>query len=304
MIKTDKGKANRKFLYKFRKAGFGNLVFIFPAMVLFVVFSVYPLIKTFQLSVYDWSGIGTDMTFVAMKNYVKAFSDMKWWHSVGNGFLFGIMALLFMNSIALMLAIFVSAKIKGALAYRVIFYIPPIMSGIVVGYIWKWMYDPLNGILNNLLSFLHLDFLIHDWLNGVTTALGAVIVAAIWQGIGGSFLLFLAGLQAVPKELYEAAEVDGASKLRQLQHITVPMLQKTYLIVSILTILGSMQTLGIVVSMTNGGPGGATDVPALRIYNEAFKNYRFGYASALSVILGIMLLLISWLQMKIQKKKD
>ena len=299
-----KKKKNKGKLYSWKKAEYENLLFIFPAMLLFVVFSVYPLIKTFQLSVYEWSGIGADMTFVGIANYIKAIADERWWHSVLNGFLFGFMALIIMNPIALMLAIFVSAKLKGALAYRVIYYIPPIMSGIVVGYIWRWIYDPINGILNNLLGVFQLDFLIHDWLNSPATALGAVIAASIWQGIGGSFLLFLSGLQGIPKELYEAAEMDGATKWKQFCHITIPSLKKTYTIVSILTILGSMQTLGIVVSMTNGGPGGATNVPALRIYNEAFKNYRFGYASALSVILGIMLLIVSWLQMKVKKQED
>ncbi|HBT48875.1 MAG: ABC-type sugar transport system permease component [Caldanaerobacter subterraneus] len=280
-----------------------NMLFVLPAVAFFITFSIYPLYKTFQLSFFDWNGIAPTMNFVGLQNYITAFSDKVWWKAVYNGFYLAVLALIFMNSLALFLAILVNNDIRGASVYRVIFYIPPILSGIVVGYIWKWIYDPTYGILNAILEYLHLGFLKHAWLSDVKTALLSVAVASIWQGFGGSFIIFLAGLQGIPQELYEAAKVDGASAWEQFRWITLPLLSKTYTIVSILTILGAMQLLTLVLALTNGGPGFETEVPALRIYKEAFSSYRFGYATALSVILGLMLLIISLIQIKLRREE-
>lgn len=280
-----------------------NMLFVLPAVAFFITFSIYPLYKTFQLSFFDWNGIAPTMNFVGLQNYITAFSDKVWWKAVYNGFYLAVLALIFMNSLALFLAILVNNDIRGANVYRVIFYIPPILSGIVVGYIWKWIYDPTYGILNAILEYLHLGFLKHAWLSDIKTALLSVAVASIWQGFGGSFIIFLAGLQGIPQDLYEAAKVDGASAWEQFGWITLPLLSKTYTIVSILTILGAMQLLTLVLALTNGGPGFETEVPALRIYKEAFSNYRFGYATALSVILGLMLLIISLIQIKLRREE-
>ncbi|AAM25552.1 ABC-type sugar transport systems, permease components [Caldanaerobacter subterraneus subsp. tengcongensis MB4] len=280
-----------------------NMLFVLPAVAFFITFSIYPLYKTFQLSFFDWNGIAPTMNFVGLQNYITAFSDKVWWKAVYNGFYLAVLALIFMNSLALFLAILVNNDIRGASVYRVIFYIPPILSGIVVGYIWKWIYDPTYGILNAILEYLHLGFLKHAWLSDVKTALLSVAIASIWQGFGGSFIIFLAGLQGIPQELYEAAKVDGASAWEQFRWITLPLLSKTYTIVSILTILGAMQLLTLVLALTNGGPGFETEVPALRIYKEAFSSYRFGYATALSVILGLMLLIISLIQIKLRREE-
>jgi len=282
---------------------FGNMLFVLPAVAFSIIFSIYPLYKTFQLSFFDWDGITPTMNFVGLENYITAFFDNVWWKSVYNGFYLAVLALIFMNSLALFLAILVNNDIRGAKVYRVIFYIPPILSGIVVGYIWKWIYDPTYGILNTILEYLHLGFLKHAWLSEVATALPCVAIASIWQGFGGSFILFLAGLQGIPQELYEAAKLDGASAWKQFRWITLPLLSRTITIVSILTILGAMQLLTLVLALTNGGPGFETEVPALRIYKEAFSNYRFGYAAALSVILGLILLIISLIQIKLRREE-
>lgn len=281
---------------------FQNMLFVLPAIVFFITFSIYPLFKTFQLSFFEWDGITPTMNFVGFQNYIMAFQDKIWWKSILNGIYLAILALIFMNSLALFLAIWVNNDIKGSRVYRVIFYIPSILSGIVVGYIWKWIYDPTYGILNTILEYLHLDFLTNAWLSNQKTALTSVAVASIWQGFGGSFIIFLSGLQGIPKELYEAAEIDGTDGWQRFKWITLPLLSKTYTIVSILTILGAMQLLTLVIGLTNGGPGFETEVPALRIYKEAFTNYKFGYATALSVILGLMLLVISIIQINLNKK--
>lgn len=283
---------------------FQNFLFVLPALAFFFVFSAYPLYKTFQLSLFKWDGISPATTFMGFDNYISAFNDTIWWKSIYNGFYFAIMALIFMNPLALLLAVAVYSEVKGSKIYKVIFYIPPIMSGIVVGYMWKWIYDPYNGILNSFLSIINLESLNKAWLSDLKTALPAISIASIWQGFGGSFILFWAGLQDIPQEIYEAADVDGATSWQKLTKITLPLLKKTYTVITILTILGAMQILGLIIAMTNGGPGFETTVPSLRIYVEAFTNFKFGYASALSVILGIMMLTISLIKIWMDREKD
>ncbi|MGB9768950.1 carbohydrate ABC transporter permease [Dictyoglomus sp.] len=286
-----------------RKIGdqIGSFLFVLPALAFFVTFSIYPLFKTFQLSFFQWDGMTKNMTFVGFQNYINAFRDFIWLKSLKNGVYLAILALIIMNSIAFILAVLVNLRIRGSKFYRVVFYIPPILSGIVVGFIWKWIYDPNYGILNGILDILHLSQFKRAWLSDIHTALISVSIASMWQGVGGSFILFLAGLQGIPEELYEASIVDGASFWQQFFYITIPLMSRTLMIVSILTILGAMQLLTIVIPLTNGGPGFETEVPALRIYKEAFSNYRFGYATALSVLLGIMLFIISIIQIKLRR---
>lgn len=282
---------------------FQNFLFVAPALIFFMAFSIYPLLKTFQLSLFEWNGVSPRMEFVGFRNYLDAFGDVIWWKSIVNGFYFAAFALLLMNPLALILAVLVYSKVRGGRFYRVVYYIPPIMAPLVVGYIWKWIYEPYGGILNTALDSLHLGSLKRVWLNDVKLVIPAISVASIWQGFGGSFILFWAGLQDIRAELYEAAKVDGATGWQQLRKITLPLLSKTYAIISILTVLGAMQLYPLIVAMTNGGPGFVTVVPTLRIFEGAFKYFRFGYASTLSVILGLILLTISLARLRMSKKK-
>lgn len=283
---------------------FQNFLFVTPALVFFIAFSIYPLLKTFQLSLFDWNGVSPRMEFTGLQNYLAALGDQIWWKSILNGFYFAAIALLLMNPLALLLAVFVHSKVKGGRFYRVVFYLPVIMSPLVVGYIWKWIYEPYGGVLNTILGSLHLDSLKKVWLDDVFLVMPAISIASIWQGFGNPFLLFWAGLQDIRAELYEAAKVDGATGWQQLRKITLPLLSKTYAIISILTILGAMQLYPLIVAITNGGPGFVTVVPTMRIYESAFKYFRFGYASTLSVILGLIMLTVSLARLRMSNKKQ
>lgn len=279
-----------------------NFSFVVPALILFLTFSAYPLLKTFHLSLFEWNGVSPDMKFIGFNNYIAVFSDEIWWKSIANGLYFAFFALLIMNPLALILAVLVHSGVKGGRFYRVIYYIPPIMSSLIVGYMWRWIFEPYGGILNTILESLHLESLKRVWLNDLSTVMPAISIASIWQGFGGSFILFWAGLQDIRAELYDAAKIDGASGWQQLIKITFPLLSKVYTIITILTVLGAMQLYPLIVAMTNGGPGYVTVVPTLRIYESAFKYYKFGYASTLSVILGVMLLVLSIVRLRMSKK--
>lgn len=280
-----------------------NYLFLFPAFVMFLIFGIYPFVKTIQLSFFDWDGIAPTMKFIGISNYREVFYDQIWWASVINGLYFTAMALVFMISFSLLLALLVNGGVRGGNIYRVIFYIPPVLSSIVVGFVWKWIFDPTTGILNHALDMMGLEKLARAWLTDPKTVLLAVSLTSIWQGFGYSFLLLLAGLQNIPDEFYEAARVDGANSFKQFRHITLPLLVPVLTLVSILTILGAMQLFAIVVAMTGGGPGYHTEVPALRIYKEAFSFFRFGYASATSIVFGIMLLILSVVQLEVSRRK-
>lgn len=280
-------------------------VFILPTLILFSLFSVYPFIRTIELSFTDWNGLSSTFKSVGLENYLAAFSDGVWWSSVWNGVLLAAVALVFMQGLGLMLAVAVDRKMAGATAYRTLFYIPPILSGIVVAIIWKWLYEPNNGVINTTLENIGLGDLAHPWLGDPSTALWAISLVSVWQGVGYPFLLFLAGLQSIPDELYEAARVDGADMRQIFWSVTLPLLRPVIGIVSVLTFLGAMQTFNLVIAMTNGGPGYATEVPIFHIYRAAFGGSpNFGYASALSLIFGMMLFAISMASLWFSRRSE
>jgi ABC-type sugar transport system permease subunit len=212
------------------------------------------------------------------------------------------LALTVQNGGALMLAWLVDREIRGGQIYRSIFFLPPILSGIVVGLIWNWIYQGDYGILNALLDRVGLGYFKHAWLADPHTALTALAVVHMWKGFGWGFIILLAGLQGIPRELYEAARVDGAGEARIFWKITVPLMIPVFLLVSVLTILGTMQMYDLVITTTRGGPGLHTEVPMKRILDEITPGSRVGYASAMGVVFGVVLLLVSMVQIQLSKR--
>ncbi len=280
-----------------------NLVFILPALILFLVFNFYPLIRTFQLSFFQWNGIDKDMIFIGFAQYKDIlFNNPAFWKSMLNAGYVTLLALTLQNGLALLLALLVNRQIRGENIYRVIFFLPPVLSGVVVGLIWKFVYDGNFGILNHWLIALGFEnFRDFAWLSEVKTALSSVAVVHMWKGFGYGFIILLAGLQTIPNELYEAAEVDGADKWQQFKHITFPCMIPVFTVVTILTILGSMQIFDLIYSMTRGGPAGYTHVPITKIY-EYMSNGEFGYSTAMAVLFGMVLLIVSFAQLYVSKK--
>ena len=280
-----------------------GLAMVAPIIALLVVFGLYPFARTIQLSVTDWDGLSSTFGYVGAQNYVQAFHDDVWWKSIQNGLLFAVIALTVMQGIGLLLALGADQKIRGQGVYRVLFYLPPVLSAIVVALVWKWLYQPYGGPINELLGALGLSHLERPWLGDGSTALWAVSIASVWQGVGTPFLLFLAALQNVPDELCDAARVDGANRWQLFRNVTFPSILPTIGLVSVLTFLGAMQIFNMVLAMTNGGPGYATEVPVLHIFRAAFQLNQFGYATALAVLFGFMLFLVSLLTLRLTKRE-
>ncbi len=280
----------------------GNYLFVLPALILFAIFSVYPFFKVFQLSFSDWDGISPALNYVGFENFKDLFFDNSvFWHSMQNAFYVTFLALTVQNLLALTLALACDRDIRRGNIYRVIFYLPPVLSGIVVGLIWNWIYDGNYGLLNHFLKFIGLGDLSRAWLSDSKTALIAVSAIHMWKGFGWGFVILLAGLQSIPRELYEAAKVDGANSWVVFKSITTPLMIPVFILVSILTILGTMQIFDIIIATTGGGPGYHTEVPITRIVAMMIGSSKFGYACAMGVVFGIILLIISMVQIRVSK---
>ncbi|MDR0677023.1 MAG: sugar ABC transporter permease [Elusimicrobiota bacterium] len=281
---------------------FTSYLFVIPALILFFIFSLYPIFKVFEISFFNWDGIAINMRFIGFDNFKEVLSNKIWWQSVFNATYITILALIFQNSLALFLAFCCDRDIKGAKAYRVIFYLPPVLSGIVVGLIWNWIYDGSYGLFNHIISMIGLGDLTRAWLADPKTALIAVAIIHMWKGFGWGFVILLAGLQGISRDYYEAATIDGASSFQTFMKITVPLMIPIFFLVSILTILGTMQIYDLIISTTQGGPGYHTEVPVTRILAAMTGTSRFGYACAMSLVFGTVLLFLSIFQLKISKK--
>lgn len=280
----------------------GAYLFVAPALLLFGIFSLYPFLKVFQLSVSNWDGISPQMQYVGLENFKDLLTDNPvFWGSMKNALVVTVLALVVQNIVALFLALLCDRDIKGGNIYRVIFYLPPVLSGIVVGLIWNWIYDGNYGLLNHFLHLIGLGDLTRAWLADSKTALLAVSVIHMWKGFGWGFVILLAGLQSIPRELYEAARVDGANGWIVFKNVTVPLMIPVFILVSILTILGTMQIFDIIISTTGGGPGYHTEVPITRIVATMIGNSKFGYACAMGVTFGLILLAISMVQIRVSK---
>ncbi len=280
----------------------GDYIFILPAVVLFSVFSLYPLFEVFHLSFTGWDGIAAAKPSVGLDNFKDLFTDNPvFWLSMRNAFFVTALALTAQNLLALFLALICDRDIRGGNIYRVIFYLPPVLSGIVVGLIWNWIYDGNYGLLNHFLNFIGLGNLARAWLSDPRSALTAVAVVHMWKGFGWGFVILLAGLQSIPRELYEAARVDGANTWIVFKNITAPLMIPVFILVSILTILGTMQIFDIIIATTGGGPGYHTEVPITRIVATMLGSSKFGYACAMGVVFGLILLGISMIQIRVSK---
>ncbi|EKD27554.1 MAG: ABC-type sugar transport system, permease component [uncultured bacterium] len=285
------------------KDNLSSFSFVLPALILFAIFNIYTFFDLFRLSFFQSNGLpGSKEVFVGLKNYINVFRDKIWWDSVGRAFFITFLSLTLQNLLALILALLVDRGIRAEGLYKLIFFLPPVLSGIVVGLIWEWIFNGDFGLLNNWLKLVNLEHLTRAWLADPETALYAVAFIHMWKGFGWGFVILLAGLQSIDVELYEAAEVDGATWWAKFLNITMPLMIPVFILLSILTILGTMNIYDIIVSTTRGGPGYHTEVPITRILHSMVGSQKYGYASAQGIIFGVILLIISLGQLKFSRR--
>jgi ABC-type sugar transport system permease subunit len=278
-------------------------LFLAPAIALIAVFTLVPFVESIVLSFQSWDGVSPDTPWVGALNYETAFRNVAFWASMKNVLIFGVVGFVVGNGVSMIMALAVNAIRKGRTFFRTVYYLPSVLSVVVVGMIFSAMLDPRSGVINKLLGWTGLSFLQHDWLNDPHVALLAVIGVFLWLHWGFGFILFLAGLQDIPKYLYEAAELDGARGWAKFRYITWPQLAPVTTVVSLLTLLAALQIFGTVQVLTNGGPGYTTMVPTLQIFTQAFSYNNYGQAAAMSVIFGGALILLSLFQLGLSRRR-
>lgn len=264
------------------------LPYLLPAAFLYGYFLLYPMLDSVRLSFFEWSGFRTQTpTWVGVDNYVRLFTgaDPVFWRAFGNSVIWVVLSLVVMVTLSLALALGLNRKMLGRNLFRSVFYIPAVFASITVAAMWRWIYNPTLGAVNQVLDAVGLESWTQQWLGDPRIALYSIFVASVWQGVGFNMVLFLAGLQQVPGELVEAAKLDGARAHQIFRNVTLPALRPTLLVVLILTIINSLKVFDLVVGMTGGGPAQSTQVLALWSYTQSFANHNFGQGGAIATVL-------------------
>lgn len=295
MKKTDK---------KVRKINWFPYLMTFPAVLLFFLFVIVPFFEGLWTSFFKWDGF-SQMSWVGMKNYVNVIKDDVFWLAMKNTFIYALFVTVLKNVIALALAHVLIRKFPMRTMFRTGIYMPVTLSYVVIGVLWTWIYNPTFGLLNALLKFLGLENLIVGWLSDSSVALFSVIAVDVWKWIGYHMVLYLAGLQAISRDLYEAAALDGAGKVQQFTHITIPQLNSTIIVNVLMSVTGAFASnYDIVNIMTGGGPMHATEVSLTYIMTTAFKYSNMGKANAMSMILFLFVFVFGFVQLRVMTRED
>lgn len=274
--------------------------FLLPNIIGFTIFTFIPIVASFILSFTSWDGFG-EIEFIGMKNFVALFSDSIFKTSMFNTLIFTIVSVPVTLVLALAVAMLLNNGIKGIKIVRAAFFLPYVTAALAVAVVWQLLYHPTLGPINQFLMSIGIDNP-PKWLSSTKTAMISVIIMYIWKMVGYYMIIFLAGLQGVPKQLYEAAQIDGANKVESFFHVTIPMLSPIIFFTSIIALINSFKVFTEIYALTGGGPGNATNVLVYNIYAEAFKKYNLGYASAQSYVLCLIIIIITLIQFRGQKK--
>ncbi len=264
-----------------------------PALIVYCVFALYPMLDVVGLSFMKWNGLTPTKQFVGFDNYVQVFAnDPVFWGALRNTILWTILSVVFPPLLGFGLALGLNQNIPGRGPLRALFYLPVIIAPIAVATMWRWMYDPFFGLFNATLTGLGLQSFIQDWLGDRKVALYSIFIAYIWQTVGFSLVLFLAGLQSVSQTLLEASRIDGANRFEMFRHVTLPALRPSITVVLILSIINSLKAFDIVYGMTQGGPAQSTQMLAMWAFTQAMQLGDFGRGAAVSVVLLVITLAI------------
>ncbi len=276
--------------------------FIAPASIHLLVFALFPLLYTLYLSFFKWNLLKEHKEFVGGANYAYSFQDPTFWNAMGSSFRFALGSVPFGMAAALAIAILVNQRLRGITVFRTIYYIPAISSGVAIAMLWIYMYLPETGLINTLLGSVGIDDKT-DFLNRPEWAMAALVFMSVWVGLGPKMVLFLAGLIGIPQTLYEAAEIDGASRWRSFWSVTLPMLAPTTFFVLVTSTIGAFQIFTPVYMMTQGRPDGTTDVVGYHIYVEAWQKFLIGIAGAKSFVVLLVIAVFACLQYRLMRRQ-
>lgn len=273
---------------------------VFPALAIFAFGMILPIFVGFYYSLTDWNGMTRDVNLIGLKNYLRIFTDDKFIDSIGFTVKFALLNTLVQNVFALLFAMMLDAKLKGKTIYRAIIFAPVLLSPILCGYLWKVVFAKLMPAIT---AALHLNMNLRLLENPKTVLLGVVLINN-WQWIGYWMMVYLAALQSVPKELYEAIDIDGGTPWRKFVHITLPMIAPAITVCVLAITLGSFRVYELLVTATQGGPGHASESIIYYTFKMAFGAQQPGYASAISMVYLLFLLLIAVIQLRVLRKRE
>ncbi|MGP4073942.1 carbohydrate ABC transporter permease [Piscibacillus sp. B03] len=283
-------------MYKQRHAW----LFLSPAMILLLVFSIIPIFWVIYLSFTDYN-VFTPPEWVGAENYAKLMEDGKFWQAFRNTFLYWIMVTPAITILSLILAVLVNQKLRAIKVYRLAFYFPVLVSVVITALLWKWMFAS-DGLFNYILGILNIGPI--PWLTSPSTSMISIAIVTVWQGIGYFMIIYLAALQSISPDLYEAAELDGAGFWKKHLSITVPLLKPIIFFVTVISTMGAFKEFTLMLVMTDGGPLNSTTTLVYLVYKEGIENINMGYASAIATVLFLIILVITIFNMLLQDTKD
>lgn len=287
-----------KFLYKEK---FWVGILLLPNLIIFLMFSVFPVISTLGISFTSWDLLGKPK-WIGLNNYINLLKDETFFKVTGNTFYFTVVSVPVCLVFSFGMALLLDSKIKHVKMWRAIYFLPVISSMVVAAIVWNWLYNPQFGLINYFLGLFGIEG--PAWLSDTKWAMPAVIITNIWKNMGYNMMLFLAGLQSISSNYYEAAELDGANFWQKTRYITIPMISFTTIFVIITSVIGSFQVFDLVMMMTDGGPARSTSVMVHYLYQNAFSYFKMGYACAQAVVLTLIVLILTLLQFKFVKVND
>ncbi|HEV8632800.1 MAG TPA: sugar ABC transporter permease [Chloroflexota bacterium] len=273
-------------------------LFLLPNLLGFLAFNLVPIAFAFALTTTDWNLVDAPR-FAGLGNYDQLLRDALFWKTAGNSLYYTLGAVPIGVFLAFWLALLLNRQMKGVVFLRTVFFLPHVTLTVAIAVVWAWIYHPDLGLINYLLGLVGIDG--PRWLQSTTWAMPAIILMSNWKGIGYAMLIFLAGLQGIPEEYYEAATIDGAGWLKQLRHITVPLLSPTTFFILVTSFIGAMQGFDQFYVMTQGGPAFATTTVVMYVYDNGFQFFKMGYAATVAAMLFLAIFLITLLQWWVAK---
>ncbi|MFL5758974.1 MAG: carbohydrate ABC transporter permease [Thermomicrobiales bacterium] len=278
-------------------------LFVLPAFLLYAVFMIYPFFQSIYLSFTNWNGADPVKHWVGLANYRELVHDDLLWKSLRHNLIWVIVGTISPMVIGLLLAMLLWRRPRGFTLFRTAYFMPQVLSSVVIAILWGWIYNPIFGLLNEALDRLGFESVSRGWLGDPNVALYAVLVAAIWAETGFVFVVFMAGLQNVSRDLLEAATVDGANAWQRFWDVTLPQLANVITVVGALLLIGGFNVFDIIFVMTNGGPNNATEVIATYTYTQAFTQNRVGYAATLSLVMTAISLVASVVFIRVRERR-
>lgn len=277
--------------------------FLLPGMLLIFVFFILPAIQTIQVSFLDWYSTFKTTNFLGLENYKNLFQDSQFIVAIKNTFKYFFISLVILFPLSVFFALSLNTIKKGRLTIQFLIFSPVVLSVVVASVMWKFIYNPNFGLINWFLESIGLESLTRAWLGDESTALIAVILVTIWHGIATWIILIIAGLDRIPKELSEAARIEGANEIQIFFRIKLPLLWEVLSTLIILWFIQAMQTFPFIFVMTQGGPHGSTEVMGTYLYKMAFEGRMFSYGSAMAVIMTLIILVFSYIGNKLIKRE-